>query len=270
MNEEIIQEKLSDLPVGVIHFYPAVGSTNEIALKLSKEGADDLTLVIADAQTEGKGRLGRRWFSYPGTGLAFSLIFQPESMEQKEYFDIIPRYTGLGALAVCQVLRERYSLPAKIKWPNDVLINNRKCCGILVEVQWSGVELSSIVLGIGINITKEAIPISEELRMMATSVEMELGAKVDRVDLLCQIIHEILNWRSNLYQQLFIQAWESNLAFLGREVVVIEKTKSGGKGGWRVVGKISGLERDGALRLTTPDGEDIVIHNGEIFHQSRV
>jgi biotin-(acetyl-CoA carboxylase) ligase len=113
------------------------------------------------------------------------------------------------------------------------------------------------------------MPNSEELRMMATSVEMALGAKVDRLDLLYWVIVEILNWRSNLDQHVFIKAWESNLAFLGMEVVVVEKNKRR-KGDRRVVGKISGLERDGALRLTTLDGVNIAIHNGEILHQAMI
>lgn len=266
MNKRRIEEKLVDLPIGGVYFFPSVGSTNDVALQLLGDGVDDFTLVIADAQTEGKGRSGRRWFSYPGTCLAFSLILRPKGIELNESFSIIPRYTGLGALAVCKVLREQYSLHAQIKWPNDVLMDNRKCCGILVEAQWSGEHLSGIVLGIGINVTREAIPVSEKLRMMATSVEVAMDAKVDRLDLLYSILIEIMSWRSKLHEPVFIQAWESNLAFLGKKVVVVENQQRRRKGDCCVVATISGLESDGALRLTTLDGENMVVHNGEILH----
>lgn len=265
MNQKHIEETLEDLPMGGVYYFSSVGSTNEVALRLSEEGVDDFTLVIADCQTNGRGRSGRRWFTYPGTGLALSLILRPTEVYHPDSLSFIPRYTGLGALAVCQLLREQYSLQANVKWPNDVLINNDKCCGILVEACWFGERLMSVVLGIGINLTAEAVPVMEELRMTATSIELALNKTVDRLIFLRRLLRQVLKWRSELHQDSFLQAWESNLAYLGKKALFFMNSNFKSKSGRYEVGMITGLEKDGSLKLMTLTGEEIVIHNGEII-----
>ena len=264
MNQKLIEETLVDLPMGGVYYLSSVGSTNEVALRLSEEGADDFTLVITDCQTNGRGRSGRRWFTYPGTGIALSLILRPEGIHHPDALSFIPRYTGLGVLAVCQLLREHYSLQAKLKWPNDVLINNEKCCGILVEAYWSGECLMSVVLGIGINMTAEAVPSREDLRWTATSVELALNETVDLEIFIRRLLCQVLKWRSVLHQDSFLQAWESNLAFLGKKVLLFVDDRKRSKSGGYEVGVITGLEMDGALKVITLTGEEMVIHNGEI------
>ncbi len=265
MNQKTLEEKLASLPMGGIHYYPSVSSTNDVALRWSEMGADDFTLIIADTQTNGRGRCSRRWFTLPQSGLALSLILRPDRNQGKKDLSLIPRYTGLGALAVCQVLKNQFALPAQIKWPNDVLINNRKCCGILVEAQWSGDQLLGLILGIGINISRDAIPVVEGIRMMATSVELALAAPVDRVDFLSYLLSEILKWRMYLKEEFFLKAWESNLAFLGKQVKVVITNGAKKSNGLCAIGKISGLDKDGALKLRTLEGENLVMHYGEIM-----
>jgi len=265
MNQKLIEETLAELPMGGVFYFSSVASTNEVALRLSEEGVDDFTLVIADCQTNGRGRSGRRWFTYPGTGLALSLVLRPKEIHDPESLSFIPRYTGLGALAVCHVLKEHYSLEARLKWPNDVLINNKKCCGILVEAQWSGERLSGVVLGMGINLAAEAVPSMQELRMEATSVELALNEPVDRLDFLRRFLSQVLQWRSELHQDSFLQAWESDLAFLGQKVLVFADDKLRNKGECYLTGWITGLKRDGALKIKKINGEETVIHNGEII-----
>lgn len=124
MDKSIWQERLSRLPLGEIHIYDSVGSTNQVALELIQSGAAPFSLVVSDAQTAGKGRLDRRWVTQPGKALALSWILYPEpGRVQPETLGLV---NGLGPVALASTLREIYGLPAEIKWPNDVLLGGKK------------------------------------------------------------------------------------------------------------------------------------------------
>src|SRR5512146_1632742 len=116
MNPNELKKALSKLPVGDVRYFDSIGSTNNEALAWAASGAEDLSLVIADEQTAGRGRLSRKWFTPPGTALAFSLILRPSAQEKAH----LTRIVGLAALAVVDALQQR-GLVAQIKWPNDVL-----------------------------------------------------------------------------------------------------------------------------------------------------
>src|SRR5512136_875543 len=152
MNERSLHSALSKLPLGGLRYFEQTTSTNDMALAWAAEGAPDLALVYAEQQTAGRGRGGRRWFTPPGSALAFSLILRPTPAEQQ----FPARFSALGALAVCEVL-ERRGLQPWVKWPNDVLLNRRKVCGILVESTWMGATLNYLVLGVGLNIKPAAV-----------------------------------------------------------------------------------------------------------------
>src|SRR5689334_13301269 len=175
MNQNELKRILSKLPLGDVKYFDSIGSTNTEALDWATSGAPDLSLVIADEQTAGRGRLDRKWFTPKDTALAFSLILHP-SIEEKPY---LTRMVGLTALAVVDALQTR-GLIAQVKWPNDVLLNGNKVAGILVESVWSGEEVECVVLGIGINVLKEAVPSAELLQFPATSLEESLGSNVPR------------------------------------------------------------------------------------------
>ncbi|PJH75650.1 MAG: hypothetical protein CO064_05540, partial [Anaerolineae bacterium CG_4_9_14_0_8_um_filter_58_9] len=113
MNERELRRTLSDLPLGGVRYYEQTGSTNDVALAWASAGAPDLALVIADEQTAGRGRLGRKWVTPPGAALAFSLVLRPRPVER----DVIPLYSALGALAVVSALEEKYGSKPEIKWP---------------------------------------------------------------------------------------------------------------------------------------------------------
>ena len=264
MDQMVLEKMLADLPMGGIRFYQSVDSTNDIAARWVERGADDFSLVIADAQTSGRGRSGRKWFTYPGSGLALSLILRPSNDKQENDISHIGRVTGLGALAVCQVIQEKYSLPARVKWPNDVLISNRKCCGVLVENQWLGDKILSVILGIGVNICVNALPPADDLRTPATSVALALAEPVDRIEFLRHLLEKIQYWRSRLMEDDFHQTWESNLAFLGKPVEVVAVGGSVVHDKWQVIGQITGLDNDGGLKLRTTSGKDLVLYYGEI------
>ncbi len=253
MDEPTLRKILSDIPLGGLRTYQQVGSTNDIALAWAAEGAPDLALVVAEEQTSGRGRNHRRWFTPPGTALAFTLINRPSTTEEQS----IPLFSGLGALAVCEALGLR-GLRPEIKWPNDVLLNRRKVCGILAEAVWLGDKVDAIILGIGVNVTPGALPPPEQLNFPATSIEAELGKSVDRLDLLRDILQALLYWRSLLSKDVFPTAWEKYLAFKGEQVEIRTDGVAARKG------RVEGLEPDGSLRLRSSDGQVFTVQFGEV------
>lgn len=252
MDQGGLGDLLSDLPLGAVRYLSRVGSTNDLAARWVADGASDLSLVVADEQTAGRGRLKRRWFTPAGSGLAFSLILKEIKRDKASPVESIAHYTGLGALAVSDVLNEM--LPehhaVQIKWPNDVLAGPGKIAGVLAEAQWHGDQLTSVILGIGINIAPESVPPAEDLNFPATCVEDLLARPVDRWLLLHAVLDKLLNWRLYLGAPKLIQAWERRLAYLGEWVQVFCPDNTTVKDG-----QLLGINRDGSLRLR--DGEDI-------------
>ena len=131
MNESSLKKSLSKINIGGLRWFDSIGSTNDEALAWAAAGADDLSIVIADEQTQGRGRLNRRWFTPKGSALAFSLILRPAASAH------LSRTVGLAALSIAESCLN-LGLAPRIKWPNDILLNGRKTAGILVESGWSG------------------------------------------------------------------------------------------------------------------------------------
>lgn len=264
MDQRILAERLSGLPLADIRYFESLGSTNDTAAVWALQGAADVSLVIADQQTKGRGRAGRQWFTYPGSALAFSLVLRPSSQEYQGRAGLIPRFTGLGALAVSQALQTQFGLQAEIKWPNDVLVRDQKLCGVLAEAHWVGDRLAVVILGIGINVAAQAIPPKESLHFPATSLETELGFEVDRITILRAVLGEITRWRAGLMDEEFLLSWEANLAYQGDWVQLVSPAPVEGRDSVLVAGQIIGLAPDGALRLRTRSGEELAFRSGEI------
>jgi BirA family biotin operon repressor/biotin-[acetyl-CoA-carboxylase] ligase len=255
MDQPALVRALSDLPLGRIRYFETIGSTNDLAADWAAQDAPDLSLIIADEQTHGRGRAGRRWFTPPGSALAFSLILRPAKIENKAE---ITRVTGLGAIAVCQALEQKYRLEPKIKWPNDILLAGKKACGVLVEAHWQGEQLIALILGIGINIAPSSVPSDQSLNYPATSVESVLGTSIDRTTLLREILEELVDWQERLSSPDFIGAWESRLAYRDQTMqITLEQQVS-------MQAKILGLDHRGRLRLRSTSGEETVVQAGEI------
>jgi BirA family transcriptional regulator, biotin operon repressor / biotin---[acetyl-CoA-carboxylase] ligase len=253
MNEDHYKENLSSLPLGGLRYFDSTGSTNDEALKWASEGASDLSLVISDEQTAGRGRSGRKWYSPPKSALACSLILRPSPAELKH----LARITGLGALAIIDSLRSLGLFP-QIKWPNDILINGRKVAGILVESDWLGNNLEASILGLGVNVLMASKPPSESVDFPATCIEVELGHSLDRIELLKEILSALFIWRKKIGGDEFIQAWEDTLAFRGRQVEVITDSRP------PVTGELVGLEPNGNLQVRSLNGNLHLMQFGEI------
>jgi BirA family biotin operon repressor/biotin-[acetyl-CoA-carboxylase] ligase len=259
MTTRLRMDHLAGLPVSELRYFDSIGSTNDEALRWAEQGAPDAALVVADTQTAGRGRMDRRWVTRPGVALAFSLALRPTPVEASA----LGLFSPLGALAVAAALRENYGLLAEVKWPNDVLLERRKCCGILVEVVWLGSVARYVVIGIGVNVARQAAPPDSEVIYPATSVEDVLGKPVDRLELLRIILEQLFGWRARLGDPEFLQAWDAHLAFKGEWVEALPPGQPA------VTGKIAGLAPTGDLRLVTAQGEQITVTAGDLRLRSR-
>jgi BirA family biotin operon repressor/biotin-[acetyl-CoA-carboxylase] ligase len=163
-----------------------VGSTNDVAFSLARSGSPEGTLVIAEEQTRGKGRLGRVWHSPPGLGLWFSIVLRPGVAVYH-----LPTVSLAVALAVAGVARDEYGVDARIKWPNDVLVRSRKLCGILTEAEFGEAGVEFIVVGVGMNVLHKESDFPDELRAIATSISIETSVDVDRVDAISCVLRAV-------------------------------------------------------------------------------
>ena len=254
MDQKSLQRLLQKLPIPAIRYLEVTASTNMDALDWSANGALDSSLVIADQQTAGRGRLGRNWVTHPNSALAFTLIFRP-SMEERQNLAL---FSPLGALAVCHAIQQFCNIPAQVKWPNDVLIHRKKICGVLAESDWQEGVLQVLVLGIGINVSPASIPSSSNLLFPATSLESDYGQTVDREQLLLNVLTNLFNLRLKLCSEEFFHSWESNLAFRG-EVVTLESANEKA-----VTGTLKGIKKNGELLLALESGEERSYRIGDI------
>ncbi len=232
---------------------PSVDSTNEEAKRQGDAGAPHGTVIVADEQTGGKGRLGRRWVSPPGSGLWFSVLLRP---------DVLPGeaagVTLLSAVAVCRGIRSLTGCEAKIKWPNDVVIGTKKVCGILTELSAEMEHIHYLIPGIGVNTGNESFP--PELADRATSLYLETGKRVSRAALLAEVLRELEALYDTYGVSSFPEEYRSLCVSVGRRVSLT-------RGGRKITGTATGIAKDGALIVMTEDGEEIAVSSGEVLVQ---
>jgi BirA family biotin operon repressor/biotin-[acetyl-CoA-carboxylase] ligase len=208
--------------------------------------------VVADEQLRGRGRRGRRWSSPAGAALAFSLVLRPAPALAAS-----PGGFGLvGAMGVAEGL-ERLELKPRIKWPNDVLLGDRKVSGVLAEAAWLGEQLEHIILGVGVNVRVQSAPPDQAVDYPATSVEGELGQPVDRTRLLLDILRGIDHWMPRLGGLELRAAWQARLAFRDEPVEIRD-------GEAPLRGTLLGLTADGWLRLGTEAGGVVELEPGDL------
>jgi BirA family biotin operon repressor/biotin-[acetyl-CoA-carboxylase] ligase len=256
MNEDAWEHALKTLNLGPRFYYDRVGSTNDVARNKIAEGVPNLTLIVADEQSQGRGRRGRSWFTPQGAGLAFSVIFFPRPGGIRA--ENLNRANGLGALSVAQALRDFFSLPAEIKWPNDVLIQGQKVGGVLAESHWEGSMLRDLILGVGINVHPHPVLEKETLNFPATSLAKASGKEWERSLVLAKVLETMLDWVPKISSNSFLSAWENLLVFRYQAVQLIKEGKVVAEG------NISGLAEDGSLVLEKGSGKKEAFQVGEI------
>ncbi len=235
-------------------WFQHVGSTNEEAKKLGTVGAKEGTLVVAEEQRAGKGRLGRAWVSPPQKGIWMSLLLRPR---------IIPmdasKITLLAGLAVCEAIHQVTGLEAQIKWPNDIVIHGKKVCGILTEMSAEMERVNYIIVGIGINVNTECFP--EELQNTATSLCIEAQQKVSRIQLLQRILCTV---ESYYLPFMATGAIESILPIYKKHCATIDRDVKVSGRNIEVLGRAVDITKNGELVVRKEDGEMITVLSGEV------
>jgi BirA family biotin operon repressor/biotin-[acetyl-CoA-carboxylase] ligase len=248
----IIQAALQGLPISDIRYFESTGSTNDDALRWIAEGAKDGSLVIANEQTSGRGRMDRKWVTRKDTSLAFSLILHPETSSH------IPMFAPLGALAVALSLEKLFEACPQIKWPNDVLLDRRKICGILTEASWREENLQGVVMGIGINIASNAVLAADEFIFPASTLQSCLNTPVDRLEILAEVLRQIFLWQERVGSPDFLRIWGDHLAFSGEEVIVHQPGRD------PATGIFTGITPEGSLIIRQESGMELVITAGDV------
>ncbi len=232
---------------------PETASTNTIAMDLAAKGAPEGTIVLAEMQTGGKGRLGRRWIS-PKGNLYLSVILRPAIPTHKA-----PLITLMGAVAAVSAIRNACGLSASIKWPNDILLSGKKVSGLLTEMSAETDRIRHIVLGIGVNVNMDLAGIPADIRALTTTLAAEAGAPVNRIDLVRQLLRDIEHW-----YQAFLRddtevrnQWDAFNVTSGNRVVVSGQ-------GVTFSGLAQGIDREGRLKVRLDDGEVRTVAAGDV------
>lgn len=229
--------------------YEEIDSTNLAAKKLGKQAGNHGVLVVAEEQHAGRGRLGRNWSSPKGSGIWMSLVLRPEI--RTEHAAML---TLVTALAVNQGIREITGMKSYIKWPNDIIMNGKKVCGILTEMSTANEKLECVVIGMGINVKQVSFP--EELKLTATSLELEGANAVDRSELIACIMGYF-----ELYYKRFIKTeslqdmaeeYNASLINLDRQVWILGDSNP-------YIGTALGINESGALLVQTEETSQGVI-----------
>ncbi len=231
-------------------YYDEIDSTNRVASELARSGAEEGTVVIADGQTQGRGRNARTWYSPPGVNLYFTVILFPP-VERLHY---LPYVAGLSVVRTMDLLR----IDSDLKWPNDILINGKKAGGILIQTSIEQNRLQFALAGIGINVNAREFP--EELRAIAISLSQVLGREIQREELLADILFDL----EQLYGRIAGMSWEEMTDLMGRySSIVVGCPVEIEQQGEIKSGVTEGLDSMGGLIVRTTAGRE-VFYTGEI------
>ena len=247
LSEEEVRERLRTDVIGRrLVCLPETASTNVTAFRMAEDGAAEGTVIIADAQSGGKGRMGRVWSSPPGINLYCSIVLRPTI---KPYH--APQLTFLSAVAVARAIEQTTALKPGIKWPNDVLIHGSKVAGLLNEMSAETDGINFVILGIGVNLNMSTTQFPADLRTPATSLLLELGRPVNRAQFTAAMLGEL----DRLYKDFLAcgfgpvrEEWQQRCNANGHEVSVSDG------GAETVRGVFDGIDGDGAMLVRLPNG----------------
>jgi BirA family biotin operon repressor/biotin-[acetyl-CoA-carboxylase] ligase len=241
-----------------VSYHESVDTTMRLAAEQAAEGAAEGTVVLAEEQTAGRGRQGRSWVSPAGVNLYFTVVLHP-TLDQLRYLAVI------APLAVSLAIEETTGLFPRLKWPNDVLIDDKKVCGILVESKITDANVHYATVGIGINVNIDASA-HEEIRDIATSLRSELGREVSREEVLAATLNQL----ESLYQavrrgEVVSMDWKQRLDTLGKQVRIERLPDRPGVGGAVEEGTAVDADSDGSLIIRRDDGSHVRIESGEVL-----
>ncbi|MDD5408998.1 MAG: biotin--[acetyl-CoA-carboxylase] ligase [Candidatus Omnitrophica bacterium] len=236
-----------------IHYFDYLVSTMDLAMQLGMQSAPHGTVVLAESQTKGRGRLGRSWFSPKYKGIYLSLILRPKILPSAS-----PILTLLSAVSICETIKKVVGLDAQIKWPNDIFICNKKVAGILTEMNAEVDKVNFVVIGIGLNVNND----KKSLIAQATSLKEQAGQPVSRIILLQELLRRM---ESNYFlledkgAQAIIDKWRNFSLTLGRRVKIYCQDK-------HIEGHAVDIDRDGALLVRKDSGLMQKIFSGDVMH----
>lgn len=252
--EHDIQFNLKTKTFGqIVYAYESITSTQEVAKQLSVEGAKEGTVVVAEEQTKGRGRMNRPWNSKKSDGIYFSLILKPKISIQEA-----PQLTLLAAVGIVRAIKKVTDIDCHIKWPNDVLLNGRKLVGILTELQAEADQIHSVIIGVGINVNQKRFP--KELEKIATSLYLQTNKKIERVQVLQAVLEELEELYKDYIQYGFDvvkMLWESYAISIGKEIHA--HTLRG-----TITGIAKGITNQGVLLLEDANGIVHEIYSADI------
>ena len=243
-----------------LRVYKSISSTNTVLKQLAESGAAEGTVLLAEEQTAGRGRMSRSFFSPPRSGLYMSLLLRPHLSAQ-----LSTRITACAAVAVAEAIEELTGCRAEIKWVNDVLVDGKKVCGILTEgsIDCESGLMHYAIVGIGINIRPPEGDFPAELRQIAGA----LPAAPDGEDLRCRLAAAVLDRLMDLYEQLpegdCYEAYKSRSCLIGRQINILPLE------GEPVPATAIGVERDFSLRVRLTDGTEKCLSSGEVSVRAR-
>jgi BirA family transcriptional regulator, biotin operon repressor / biotin---[acetyl-CoA-carboxylase] ligase len=240
---------------GNIHYKDTVESTQKIAHRLASDGVPEGTVVIAEEQLSGKGRMSRKWHSPKFTGVWMSLILRPNIPLTKA-----PQLTLLTAVAIVQAIEEITQLKPEIKWPNDILIKGKKITGILTELQAEADRIHSIIIGIGINVNQQIEDFPVELRETASSLSIETGETISRAGLIKSVFKHFEKLYLLYLKQGFFPIkllWESYAISIGKVLKARTLTHV-------IEGKALGITDEGVLKIEDQEGTIHQVYSADI------
>jgi BirA family biotin operon repressor/biotin-[acetyl-CoA-carboxylase] ligase len=256
----LIQPELGDNEIGrkLIHYF-RIDSTNSTALALATDGAAEGTVVVAEEQTAGRGRFGRKWHSEKSSGIYASVILRPRLSPADA-----PAITLMAGVAAHRALTTATGLEVDIRWPNDLLVNGKKVCGILTEMSAELGRLHHVVLGIGVNVNNKSMP--SELGGIATSLRMEGGRAYSRAQILVSLLRELERYYGVLKDQgnaPIVRAWAKASTYAQGKAVRVRTSDED------YPAVTAGLDPTGMLRIRRQDGKEESLVSGEITEVKR-
>lgn len=254
MNIDAIKARIEGNIGREISFYEKTGSTNTLAMQLA-EGMSEGAVIISDSQEKGRGRLGRSWVSPPGVNIYMSIMLRPRIGPGDATL-----LTIMTAVACTKALRRATGLHISIKWPNDLIVYDRKLGGILTELKIARRRIVCAVIGIGINVNIDTKDFPREIRKIATSIKNESGKAFAREVLVAEILNEMNGWYAvlnALQRQALISEWQRLTSTLGKRVMVIAGEDT-------YTGLAETIDNEGMLILRLASGERKRISSGDL------